>query len=316
MLLRVGLAIRWAPRGAQWKVEGVDRAALKDPACCNKFKEALRSIRPPPWSMSVDEHERFAASAVCRAAKTAFGSPAKRPRREHIDDTAWALICDRRIVKTWRRERRVSPASRGTAPGRTPDPLSVYMWASSKGDSAPLASRVFCELAASVAPLAEGHVVQCGPWGSLRVLLRHSGGVPKGYLKAASAVFLEVTACELDAAQADTAHDLAWCKLRSLTHRGGAQWKGSRALPGRIGEDGVSATTAQEISGVVLRHFAAIETAEVCSVESLADRHGRSRSTLAARAVRDIANVCDITTLRRLFARSKTWQGLRHGWCA
>ena len=45
--LRVRLAVRWAPRGAQWKVEGVDRAALKDPACCSRFKAALRSIKPP-----------------------------------------------------------------------------------------------------------------------------------------------------------------------------------------------------------------------------------------------------------------------------
>ena len=146
-------------------------------------------------------------------------------------------ICDRQTVKTWCRERRVSAASRGIAPGRIPDPLSVYMRASSRGDSAPLASRVFCELVASVAPLAEGPVVQCGLWESLRVFLRHSGEVPKGYLKAASAVFLEATACELDAAQADKAHDLAWSKLRSLTRMGGAKWKGARALPGRTGED-------------------------------------------------------------------------------
>ena len=50
----------------------------------------------------------------------------------------------------------------------------------------------------------------------------------------------------------------AWCKLRSLTHRGGAKWKGSRALPGRTGEDGLAATTAHEISGAVLKHFAVI----------------------------------------------------------
>ena len=218
--------------------------------------------------MSVDGHERFAASAVRQAAKAAFGSPAKRPRREHIDGVAWALTCDRRTVKTWCRERRVSAASRGIAPGRIPDPLSVYMWASSRGDSAPLASRVFRELTASVAPLAEGPVVQCGQWESLRVFLGHSGGVLKGYLKAASAVFLEATVCELDAAQADKAHDLAWSKLRSLTCRGGAKWKGARALPGRTGEDGVAATTAHEVSGVVLKHFAAIGAAEVCSVES------------------------------------------------
>ena len=124
--LRVRLAVRWAPRGAQWKVEGVDRAALKDPACCSRFKEALKSIKPPLWSMSVDEHERFASSAVRRAAKAAFGTPAKRPPREHIDDAAWALICDRRTVKTWCCERRVSAASKGIVPG-TPDPLSVYV---------------------------------------------------------------------------------------------------------------------------------------------------------------------------------------------
>ena len=217
--------------------------------------------------------------------------------------------------------RRVSAASRGIAPGRIPDPLSVYMWASNRGDSAPLASRVFCELAASVAPLAEGPVVQCGLWESLRAFLRHSGGVLKGYFKAATVVFLEATACELDAAQADKAHDLAWGKLRSLTRRGGAKWKGARALPGRTGADGVAATTAHEVSGVVLRHFAAIEAADVCSVESLAGRHSRSSSSLAVGAVRDIANVCDMVTLRRLFARSKRGKacgidGVRDDYCA
>ena len=146
-------------------------------------------------------------------------------------------------------------------------------------------------------------------------------GVLKGYLKSACVVFLETTACELDAAQADRAHDLAWCKLRSLTRRGGARWKGSRALPGRTGEDGVSATTAQDISGVVLRHFAAVEAAEACSVESLADRHCRSLAQLANGAVRDIANVCDIVTLRRLFARSERGKacgidGVRDDYCA
>ena len=230
--LSVSWATRWAPRDAQWKVDGVDRATLKDPVCCSRFTEALRSIKPHLWSMSVDEHERFAASAVRRAAKSAFGAPAKRPRREHIDDAAWALICDRRTVKTWCREMRVSAASRGIAPGRTPDPLSVYMWASSRGDSAPLAKRVFCELAANVAPLDEEHVVQCGLSESLRALLRHSGGVFKGYLKAACVVFLEDTACELDAAQAGRAHNLAWRKLRSLTRRGGAKWKRVQGFAG------------------------------------------------------------------------------------
>ena len=97
--LRTTLVIRWAPRGTQWKAEGVDRTALKDPECCRKFKHALRGIKSPPWAMSVDEHERFAASAVCKAARAAFGAPAKHPRKEHVDVAAWALICDRRTVK-------------------------------------------------------------------------------------------------------------------------------------------------------------------------------------------------------------------------
>ena len=62
--LRAPLVIRWAPRGTQWKVEGVDCAALKDPVCCSKFRCALRAIKSPPWPMSVDEHGRFAAGAV------------------------------------------------------------------------------------------------------------------------------------------------------------------------------------------------------------------------------------------------------------
>ena len=77
-------------------------------------------------------------------------------------------------------------------------------------------------------------------------------------LPQACAVFLETPECELDAAQADKAHDLAWSKLRSLTCRGGAKWKGARALPGRTGEDGVAAAFAHKVSGVVLSHFAAI----------------------------------------------------------
>ena len=273
--LRVSLAIRWARRGTQWKVEGVDRAALKDPACCSKFKVALKAIKPPPWSLSVDEHERFAASAVRRAARVAFGAPARRPRREHIDGAAWALICDRRTVNIWCRERRVSAATSGVAPGRAPDPLWVYMWASSRGDSAPLASRVFCELAARV-PFSCATVVGCLKGISKRLVLLSLS------LLRASLMLRKLTRPIIL---------LGVRKLRSLTCRGGAKWKGAKALPGRIGEDGVAATTAQEVSGVVLRNFAAIEAAEVCSVESLADRHGRSRSALAPGAVRDNKNV-------------------------
>ena len=62
--LHADLVIRWAPHGAQWKAEGVDRAALQDPVRCDKFKCALKNIKPPPWSISVNDHERFAASAV------------------------------------------------------------------------------------------------------------------------------------------------------------------------------------------------------------------------------------------------------------
>ena len=36
--LRAPLVIRWAPRSTQWRVEGVDRAALRGLVCCSKFK--------------------------------------------------------------------------------------------------------------------------------------------------------------------------------------------------------------------------------------------------------------------------------------
>ena len=115
-------------------------------------------------------------------------------------------------MKTWCRERRVSAATRGIVPGRTPDPLWVYMWASERGVSAPLACHVYGILAAAVAPLVECNDSCVELWESLRVFLRLSGGVLKGYFKASCDAFLEATAVELASAQADRAHDLAWVK--------------------------------------------------------------------------------------------------------
>ena len=230
--LRVPLAIRWAPRGTQWKVDGVDRASLRDPDCCSRFKLALRAIRPPPWCMSVDEHERSTASAVCKAAKVAFGAPTKHPRREYIDERAWGLICDRRTVKTWCRERRVSAATRGISPGRVPDPLWVFMWASGRAGPTALASSVFSELAACVAPLVSSGC-QGQLWESLRVFMRHSGGVLKGHLRAACDSFLESTARELAAAQADRAYDLAWRRAQAplSLQPGRCQVEGRQSAP-------------------------------------------------------------------------------------
>ena len=184
-----------------------------------------------------------------------------------------------------------------------------------------MASHVYVVLATSVAPLVECGGPSGGLWEALRVFVHLSSGVFKGYLKASCDAFLEASACELACAQADRAHDLAWSKLRSLTCRGGAKWKGARALLGRVGEDGVVATTAQEVAGVVLMHFAAIEAAEVCSVEGFAGRHGRSCPALAPGAERDISNVCDFVTLRGLFARSKRGKacgisGVRDDFCS
>ena len=98
--------------------------------------------------------------------------------------------------------------------------------------------------------------------------------------------------------------------------------KGARSLPGRVGQDGVAAINSQEVSGVVLRHFAAIEAAEVCSVGALADRHSRSRSALACGALRDINNVFVIWSRSGgFFARSKRGKacgtdGVRDDYCA
>ena len=158
-------------------------------------------------------------------------------------------------------------------------------------------------------------------WEALRVFLRRSGSALRSYLKAACAAFLETAAQELSTAHADRAHDLAWSKLRTLTAKGGAKLKGARALPGRVGEDGVAATTPHEVAGVVLRHFAAVEAAEVCSVEALADRHSSSPPSLAPGTDRHLANVCDVLSLRRMFARSKRGKacgvdGIRDDFCA
>ena len=317
--LRTTLVIRWAPRGTQWKAEGVDRAAIRDPVCCSKFKRALRSIRSPPWAMSVDEHERFAA--IARFAR--LPGPPLVPLRGTPARSMLMLQHGRSSVTGGLLRlgvaRGVPAATRGIVPGRTPDPL--WVWAADRSVSASLACHAFGALAAKVAPLDESGDPCAGMWESLRAVLRHSGGVLKGCLKASCDAYLEATAVQLASAQADRAHDLAWVKLRPLTCRGGAKWKGARALPGRVGEDGVAATTAQEVSGVVLRYFAAIEAAEACTVDALADRHGSSCPAIAPGTVRDIDNVCDLVTLRKLFARSKRGKacgidGVRDDFCA
>ena len=125
-------------------------------------------IRDSPWDVSVDEHERFASDAVCQAARAAFGPPARHPRKEHVDDAAWSLICDRRKVKNWCRERRVSAATRGIAPGRTSEPLGLYLWAADRCASAALACHAFGALAASVAPLVGSGGTCSEMWESLR----------------------------------------------------------------------------------------------------------------------------------------------------
>ena len=153
------------------------------------------------------------------------------------------------------------------------------------------------------------------------MFLNHSGRVLRGHLKAASARFLEVTALELSSAQAERAHDLAWRKLRSLISRGGAKLKGARALPGRMGADGLPAATPHDVAGVVLRHFASVEAAEVCSVDALADRHAASPASIQPGANRDLDNVCDLVSLRLMFARSRRGRacgmdGVRDDYCA
>ena len=306
--LTAHFVVKLAPQSTRWRVGGVDRAALIDPVRCASFQEAVRSIPPVPWHVSVDEHERSAASAVCAAAKVAFGLPSRHPRKEYVDPPAWDLIRDRRTVKMWCRERRAPAASRGLRSPTTPTAAFVCEWAALRLDGLALGQRVFLELAMRASLISAGDCPLGGEEGlfdAFRFFLRHSGGVLKGHLKAACNAFLEVTAQELAAAQAADAHALAWHKLRSLAVRGGAKRKGARALPGRAGEDGVVATDAHGVSGIILHHFAGIEAAEVCSVEALADRHALSPPCLGLGRERDINNVCDLVTLRRLFARSK-----------
>ena len=112
-------------------------------------------------------------------------------------------------MKNWCRERRVSAATRGIAPGRTPEPLGLYLWAADRCASGALACQAFAALAATVAPLVE-HGGACDDmWESLKLFLKSSSGALKGYLKASCDAFLEHTAVQLAAAQVDQAHDIA-----------------------------------------------------------------------------------------------------------
>ena len=276
--------------------------------CVVLSSSVLKAIKSFPWAMSVDGHGRYAAGAVCQAAKAAFGAPARRPRREHIDCAAWALICDRRTVETWCRERRVSATTRVLFLGAPPTLSGCSCGPLAGAALLPWRALSLASSLPRLLPLLKVLVPRMGSGSSLGLSCATAGVCSRGHLKAAGAAFLGATACELDAAQADRAHDLAWRRLRSLTCRGGAKWKGAKSLPGGVGEDGVAATTTQEVSGVVLKHFAAIEAAEGSSVEALADRHGRFRSALAFGALRDIKFghapevVCPV----------EAWQSLRH----
>ena len=323
VMLDVPVLVRRSHGGVRWRPQRVDQAALKDAACCADFRDALRQIPLAQWDITVDEHERSLAAAVRDAAERSFGKPRAKQRREHIDDVAWSLIQNRRTVKRWSRASRIAAAGRGVLLRDPPDAAGIAKWALARAHEELLGQHLYAALATDViaATLTDEPMAVDAVDAAARTFLRSSSGVLKAYLKHAAANFLEDAAKQLADAQADGAHSLAWSKLRALTVRGGAKWRGARPLPGRTAADGTRATTSEEVAGVVISHFAGIEAAEVSGLEELAARHATAVPCIAPGASRSIDNVCDRISLQKLFATAKRGKacgadGLLDDYCA
>ena len=197
------------------------------------------------------------------------------------------------------------------------------MWASGRGSSAILARWVFGGLAAQVALFVEGAGPQDALWESLRVFLRHSGGAVKGHLKAASWQVL---------------HSLRPLRVNLMPRKptGPMTWPGGSSAHSLV----VAVPSGREpgrcqgrLVRMVLLPPTPRKSLVLFSDTSLPSRLRRSvlskplpTGTAAhvrlSPAVRcGISIMCDMVTLRRLFARSKRGKacgidGVRDDYCA
>ena len=75
-----------------------DRSSLQDPRARQQFEAELAKIQQPDWHQDVHEHADSINKAITAAAKNAFPSKARAPRKPFIQEATWQMICDRRKI--------------------------------------------------------------------------------------------------------------------------------------------------------------------------------------------------------------------------
>ena len=152
---------------------------------------------------------------------------------------------------------------------------------------------------------------------------RAARGILRNMLRADSAAFLEGGGGSISLEKAGAGASKAWGAVKTLLAFGGAsRWRRSKQLPCRARPDGTMAESQEEIAGLVLHHFAAIEAAEVTDWSTMAARHaGKTHEGGGLHCTRsagphidkDIANVCDLYALRLSSAKARPGKACRGG---
>jgi hypothetical protein len=141
---------------------------------------------------------------------------------------------------------------------------------------------------------------------ALARFLKATAATLRAMLRADVVSFLESTAAAVSLSDPDGGARKAWAGLRVLTAFGGGRRRATlRPLPQRRRADGALATSAAEVDGIMLKHFAAIESAQVCGWDELAVRHLQGARGKAPLQHHSIDNVCSLSALTALFRGSQ-----------
>eukprot|EP00435_Cladocopium_sp_Y103_P060701 s101_g22.t1 len=63
-----------------------DRAKFKDPICCARFEEAVRTLPSPSWAVSIDDHAKILEANVVQVAQQCFGGTSKTRLRPMLTE--------------------------------------------------------------------------------------------------------------------------------------------------------------------------------------------------------------------------------------
>ena len=102
----------------------------------------------------------------------------------------------------------------------------------------------------------------------------------------------------------DTSAREQWAPIKSVLKFGGRKaspFKGSKRVPARADAQGKLAESQEEVALAILSHFAAVETAEICTWESL-HAHCVARVKPNAALELDIDNVPSKAAVKRMLA--------------